>query len=134
MRERGRRAAAWTPPLLAFLLCLLGLIYEPGSPAVRALPTAAAPAGPSVSVMPSGPSQETSHPAFIANHAQAAAPGDHPGPLLALQPGEVTLSVPHARLPRPGASQPACAGAHADAPQARAPPPPREFLTSPSPF
>ncbi|XVQ13442.1 hypothetical protein ACQP1W_13165 [Spirillospora sp. CA-255316] len=133
-------------PLLAFVLCLFGLIYEPGAPALRAgahsahsahnvhgahggpsagaVAALAAPYIPYVpSAAPRAPAHETGDdPAFLANHAQAAAAGDHPASHLALPPESAAPYAPRGLL-APRAPDPApSADPHAETRRARAPP------------
>ncbi|MFC5750075.1 hypothetical protein [Actinomadura rugatobispora] len=113
-------------PLLAFVLCLFGLIYEPGAPALRAdgASAAAALAGPVVpDAAPHAPAHETGgDPAFLANHAQAAAAGDHPASHLALPPRSAAPYAPRGPLTPRASDPPPSADPHAETGRARAPP------------
>ncbi|WP_344598416.1 hypothetical protein [Actinomadura vinacea] len=113
-------------PLLAFVLCLLGLIYEPGAPALHKGgpdgPFAAAPALP-VAATTHGPAHDTDlDPAFLANHAQAAASGDQPAPPLALPPEGIAPYAPPGVRVAGAPYRPPTACPHATTRRARAPP------------
>jgi hypothetical protein len=110
--------------VLAFVLCLFGLVYEPGTPAPLTAPVpvsaqATVQAGAAHHLPP-----ETGHdPAFIANHAQAAAPGDGTAPPPAPPPsGTLTPGAPRGPLVRRPSVRPASGDAHASPRRARAPP------------
>ncbi|MFI0354731.1 hypothetical protein [Actinomadura sp. 9N407] len=119
MRERRRPVL----PLLAFVLCLFGLVYEPGGPVALAAPVPAAAQATLHAGAAQQPLHETGHdPAFLANHAQAAAPGDGPAPPAALPPDAFTLDVPCGPLVRRPSAHPVSGDPHARIRRARAPP------------
>lgn len=111
---------------LAFVACLaalFGLIYQPGAPAGEPPQVTAAAATAARHALAGGTAPE---PAFIANHAHAAAPhgGDHGGPLAVPPPESAAPApVPLGATPRPAAQAPPAAYEPSLDRLARAPPP-----------
>ncbi|WP_067817131.1 hypothetical protein [Actinomadura kijaniata] len=115
-----RRPDLVAPTLPLCLSALLGLVYQPfpdapaqvGAGAVAATADADAAA----------PDHQHADPVLITNHAQAAAPADHPGAPPSLPPPDGLHLVPPGRAPPQGAVAPVATAVLLTGPSARAPP------------